>query len=419
MLELAPVLAGCLVLLATCAVFTHVGRWKSSLGHDTTSYAQYGHRILGGGVPYRDIAIEYPPAALPVFILPAADEKGGAAFRWRFAWLMALCGCGMLAVLAATLRTLGVGLRPRFWLVTGASAAPLLLGSIAFKRYDLWPALLTGVSLLLYLRGRSRLGGAALGLATAAKLYPIALAPLLIVDVWRRRGRAEALRSLGAGLTVFAVCFVPFLVLAPHGALLTFARELHRPLELESLGAAVVIALHHLGLVDVSLVQSYGSVNLVGHGAGAVADATVAVELAALLGIWIACARRRLAPVELATAVAAVTVVLVAFGKVFSPQYLLWVIPFFGLVVPGARRVAAALFLGACVLTQAYLQHRFGLLERLGTPETTDVLIRDVLLVALAAVLLGHARRPCSTAPCEQKPLRQQDSSPRAAAQPR
>jgi Glycosyltransferase family 87 len=389
--EGAPVVVGCALLLATCVLFTNIATWKAGRDHDTAYYENYGHSMLAGQVPYRDIPIEYPPAALPMFAMPAVGGATEATFRWRFQWLMALCGAGLIAVAGGTLRTLGVARRERFVLLAAAGLAPLLLGSVAFKRYDLWPALLASGSLLLYLRGRPRLGGALLGLAAAAKLYPAALVPLLVADVWRRRGREEALRSLAAVVAVFLACFVPFLAVAPHGTLRTFSIQVHRPLEIESLGAALLIAAHHLGLLSLSTVRSYGSVNLPPGGAeSAGVVATDVVELAALVWVWLACWRRRLSPSGLATGAAAVVTMLVAFGKVFSPQYLLWLMPFVILCDPRVRRPAVALLLASCLLTQAWVQHRFGLLERLGKPESVLVLVRDLLVVGLA-VLVARA----------------------------
>src|SRR5215210_1727234 len=43
---------------------------------DTPVYEKYGDAIVRGDVPYRDFGLEYPPGALPVFVLPAAGNEG-------------------------------------------------------------------------------------------------------------------------------------------------------------------------------------------------------------------------------------------------------------------------------------------------------------------------------------------------------
>lgn len=390
--DAAPVLVGCALLLATCALFTHVSRWSAGIDHDIGFYSDYGNRILDGQVPYRDVPIEYPPAALPTFIIPAAGNATGVSFERRFEWLMAFCGAGLIAVAGATLRTLAVSRRDRLLLLAAVGVAPLLLGSVAFNRFDLWPALLTSASILCYLRSRPRPGGALLGLATAAKIYPAALAPVLLADVWRRRGRAEALRSLAAGAAVFAACFAPFLAVAPHATLRTFSIQLHRPLEIESLGAILLIAAHHLGLLSVGVVKSYGSVNIAsGRAESVAAAATSAVELAALAWVWLVCVRGRLSPSQIATGVAAVVTVLVAFGKVFSPQFMLWLVPLVPLVRRGAGAAATAVFTAALVLTQVEFDYGYAHLESLGW-SIWPLLARNLLLVVLAGLLVRAVR---------------------------
>jgi hypothetical protein len=38
---------------------------------DLYIYEDYGRSILDGAMPYRDFRMEYPPAAVPMFVLPA------------------------------------------------------------------------------------------------------------------------------------------------------------------------------------------------------------------------------------------------------------------------------------------------------------------------------------------------------------
>jgi hypothetical protein len=384
---LAPFAAGCAALLLSTLLLTQVGFWSGTREVDTGIYRGYGSRVLDGQVPYRDFSLEYPPGALPAFVVPAVGHPGAGAYRSRFAWLMALCGVALLAAAAVGLRALGVPRRRQLVLLAAAGAAPLVLGPVSVTRYDLWPAALTAGALAAYLRGRSGLGGGLLGLATAAKLYPAAAAPVVLADVWRREGRAAALRSLAALVLVFAACVVPFAAVAPHGTLHAFSVQLRRPLELESLGAALLVAAHQVAGLSLGVEQSYGSVNLGGGSAAAVAALTTVLEAVLLAWIWIACARRRLAPVEVATGAAAAIAVVVAFGKVFSPQYLLWLLPLVLLVDRRLRGAALALLLAACALTQGWFPRRFPQLERLNAPESWLLVVRDVVVVALALLL--------------------------------
>ena len=191
---------------------------------DTPVYERYGSAIDSGQVPYRDFALEYPPGALPVFVLPALGGAHGDSYRRRFEALMALLGELMLVTVAVALAALGAGRR---WLLAAlglAAVAPLLLGPVVLSRFDLWPAALTAIALAALAGDRLRLGHVALGAAVAAKLYAAVLVPIALVYVWRRRGRREALVCGALLLAVVAIAFVPFLIVAPR-------RRLGQPLE--------------------------------------------------------------------------------------------------------------------------------------------------------------------------------------------
>ena len=70
-----------------------------------------------------------------------------------------------------------------------------------------------------------------LGLGFAAKLWPAVLLPIGLAYLWRRRGRAGALTHLAAFVAVAAACFLPFVIIAPHGLRAMFADQLGRPLQ--------------------------------------------------------------------------------------------------------------------------------------------------------------------------------------------
>ncbi|HZB22398.1 MAG TPA: glycosyltransferase 87 family protein, partial [Gaiellaceae bacterium] len=173
----------------------HTEHWQRYELIDIGVYERYGDAIVDGELPYRDFGPEYPPLSLAVFVLPAAIVGAGAAeaeFGDTFELTMLACGIALVLVSAATLVSLGAS-PLRLCVALGlVGATPLLLGSVILTRFDLWPALLTGAALLGFVRGRGRVGSGLLGAAVAAKLYPLALAPVALAFVWRRKGRREA-----------------------------------------------------------------------------------------------------------------------------------------------------------------------------------------------------------------------------------
>src|SRR5262249_23009364 len=294
------------------------------------SYAPAAGLVRRGAAPMRALRSESPPAALPAMLLPSYMSW---SYATSFAVLMGVCGGACIAVSASALSAVGASAERTWAALLAIGVSPLVLGSLFDTRFDLWPTLLALGALAAVVRERPLVSGALLGLGFAAKLWPAVLLPLAVVHLWRRRGEAGALAFVSAFLLVSAACFLPFAILGPHGLRAMFADQLNRPLQVESLGAAVLMAAQHLGMRPLTTVSTHGAQALSGRGAGLAADLETVLEIAAVVAIWIVFARRRYADGEaVLIAAAAVVAALVAFDKVLSPQYLIWLVPFVFLV---------------------------------------------------------------------------------------
>jgi uncharacterized membrane protein len=314
-----------------------------------------------GQVPYRDFTLEYPPAALPAFAFPSLFGD----YAQAFSFLMAACGVALLAAVATIRRSA----------LVFVAVSPLLVGSMIFSRFDLWPVLLVTAALAALVHDRDRLGWGLLGVAVAAKLWPLVLVPLALTWSWRRgRGNAEL-----AGIATAAAWFVPFALIAPHGVWHSLREQADRPLQIESLGAAFVQTFGHPVVIT-----THGSQNLAGQ--GWIAALLVAAALVALVALWVGFARGPLTDERFLRYAAAAVCAFVAFGKVLSPQFLIWLVPLVPLV-RGRRGVAAtALLTAALVLTQVWFPRRY-FDYALHAQLAGVVLARDLVLVALLAVL--------------------------------
>jgi len=361
-------------LFLACFGLVHTWFWAHGALVDWPTYQRYGAAIVDHHrVPYRDFPVEYPPGALPAFVVPAFFDDYATALEW----LMAACGVAVVVVLAFVRR------EAAFY----AALAPLLVGSLILSRFDLWPALLVVAALAALLAGRDGIGWAFLGAAVAAKLWPLVIVPPALL--WSvRRGHA---RSALAGVAVAVLAFVPFALIAPHGLWHSVSSQASRPLQVESLGAALLTTFGHPDVVT-----THGSQNLAGH--GAVGAALSGVGSAAVIAVWIAFARGPGTPDRFIRYAVAAVCAFVAFDKVLSPQYLLWLIPLVPLV-RGARGVVATVLLTvACVLTQVWFPQRYFAYAN-NFQLAWVVLTRDLVLVALFVVLVmpRWARAPLRT----------------------
>lgn len=372
------------VLFVLSWLLLHEGFYARDQIVDTPVYERYGDAMADGAVPYRDFRPEYPPLALPVFVLPALTDD----FVGTFEWLMALCGAAAVALVAVALRAVAAGPAHVAAALGFVAVAPLALGSVVLSRFDLWPAALTAAAVAAFVAGRDRLGAGVLGLAFAAKLYPGVLAPVAAVWVWRRHGPRAAAVSAAIFLAVLAAAFVPFAVIAPDGLAESLGRQLSRPLQIESLVAAVLVALHNVAGLDVEMVGSHGSQNI-GGDLGVVAGiAATTLQLSVLVAAWLAFAAGPMSRERLVRFAALVLVAFVALGKVLSPQFLIWLLPVVPLVA-GRRGLAAGTLLAtALVLTQAWFPFRYWDYAREFDPTVTWIVVaRDLVLVGLLTVI--------------------------------
>jgi hypothetical protein len=386
--------------LVSCLLVGH-GLRDRSLYSDVHVYARYAGEMTAGEVPYRDFFDEYPPLAQPLFLF--GRVAGASNYALAFKAAMALCGVAALACAVVTLRALRARLGHAVAAVGAIAAAPLLVGPIFLNAYDLWPAFLLALALALIVRGRPLGAFAVLGAAAAAKVYPLAVLPIAVLAIEARRRRPALLAFAG----VLVLAHLPFAILGPGGLRYSYSVQARRGLELNSLGAAVLLAAGHPRLRN----ETPGSLNVVGGAAHALAVVASLLVLAAIAAAAIAFARGR----PLVAAAAAAVAGVVAFDKVFSAQYVDWFVP----LVPLAGAVPAALTAVLFALTRLVFSHRAAIQADAGS--VWLLLARDLLVVALYVVLLGSWRgrvRPPS-APCRPRPPPAPAAAPRGARAPR
>jgi 8-oxo-dGTP pyrophosphatase MutT (NUDIX family) len=394
----AVVVAAAFLLFTLAWLALQHGFYENEQIRDTLVYQRYGDAIVRGEIPYRDFSVEYPPAALTVFALPSLAAGAGASadeYRRWFEGVMVVCGGLALLFGAFALRSLGRDPPVALVALVFVALAPLALGSVVLSRFDLWPAALVAGALAALCAGRDRLAFGTLGLAIAAKLYPAVLLPLFVARVWRRRGRREAGLAGALLAGVVAVCVVPFVVLAPHGVWASLVRQITRPLQIESLGAGILLAAEHAFGLEVTVRSSHGSQNLVGLGPDVVAVAQSAAQALALGAIWVAYARGPADRERLVRYSAAAVCAFVALGKVASPQFLIWLLPLVPLVRGRRGVLGAGLLVAALVLTQLWFPYRYwDLVFDRDEAASWLVLVRDLVLLGLLAALVWPSRRP-------------------------
>ncbi|MER5930209.1 glycosyltransferase 87 family protein [Streptomyces sp. NPDC002054] len=184
--------------------------------------------------------------------------------------------------------------------------------------WDLLALALTAAAMLMWSRGRALAFGILIGLATAAKLYPVLLLGPLFVLCWRAgKWRAFGTAALGAAGSWLLVN-LPVMLGAWQGwtKFYTFSQE--RPID--------------FGSVWLLISQRTGNPL---EGANTYATA-LTLLLCAGIGLLTLIAPRRPRFAQLAFLVVAAFILT---NKVYSPQYVLWLIPLAALARPRWRDI--------------------------------------------------------------------------------
>jgi Glycosyltransferase family 87 len=280
----------------------------------------FGRGLADGKIPYLDKIpepVEYPVLTGGFMHVVAVVSRwfGGDAVARGMRFYDLTCAALMVCALLTVVATAYASGRHRLRTGLLVAASPALLLS-AYINWDLLAVALSALAMAAWSRRHHATAGVLLGLGVAAKFYPLLfLGPLFLLCL--RAGRLrEFARMLAGAAVAWLVVNVPIMLLAFHswGRFYTFNQQ--RPVDW---GSIFFMA----GREGVSSVDHVPTLNLMGEAGFAV----LAVAIALL--VLLAPRRPRLPQV--------LFLVLAAFlltNKVWSPQYILWLLPVVALARP-------------------------------------------------------------------------------------
>ncbi|HIW62010.1 MAG TPA: DUF2029 domain-containing protein [Candidatus Stackebrandtia excrementipullorum] len=270
-------------------------------------------RLDQGAVPYLDHPVEYPVLTgyfMGVFGLLShalLGAAGGTLYFHLSAIVLLVMGVAAVAGL--------MKLRPsRPWDAMMLAAAPTVLFT-AMVNWDWLPVMLTVFFLLMFARGRPVWAGVLWGLAVAAKFYPLLIAGPLLLLAWRYRRFRAALIAVSVAAVTWLVVNLPPMIWATDGWLRFFELNSERVIDW---GTSWYVLRHFTEpgeplnemLNDVPLVNWFYLVAFV------VACAAIA---------WLTLMSPT--PPRLAQVAFLVVAAFLLTGKVWSQQYVMWLIP--------------------------------------------------------------------------------------------
>ena len=392
---------------------------EKALFEDVRAYHEYASRTLNGEIPYRGFDVEYPIGALPLFLLPRLFASGDIAYRWAFAFEILLFDAALVWLVAKRgEKTTGAG-RAVFWYSLGLA----LLGAIPIARFDLAATFLAFAAMMALDTKRSGLGGILAGIGGLAKLFPVVvIAPKVVVWVIGKAGLALPSRatdgraspaprdrSIAALILTLSIGACIWWIIGGPGVMRSIRYHGGRGLEIESLYAGPLIVVAKLLSWPLAYDFNHHSVELITPGAMIASKVAPLVQIVAIS--WVLLIGFRPSRVPLVEAdqravdgsrshwlgttngtkegpqTAACILAFALFGKVLSPQYLIWLLPFVATLEGQAGRMGRPVLMVACgITTLLYFWAGVGLLEF--HPLAVAILnVRNLLLLGLFAIL--------------------------------
>jgi uncharacterized membrane protein len=330
------------------------------LQQDVTLYYEYSKIIVQGKRPYIDFEFEYPPLALIPMMLPHLFTTGKLLNYPTYLHVFAGQNCLYSVLVMLLLATIARRTQPqraiRPILLT-YMLIMIVLSPFLFWRFDIFPAALSIFCLYAVLGNRPKLAGIMAGLGIAAKLYAVAFLPVMFAYYAARREWLNMVFFFCASAAAVGLIILPFLIMKPNALLTLFFYHQERGLQLESVTAGVVIMLDALGFVNATVNYNHGAWHVATPMAADNFLTYLTILCALVLGAVALCCYMRFnknthfhddgSPWELNAYFAMALMVLLVFSNVFSPQFLIWLIPF-AVLLP---RRQALLLMGISLIT--------------------------------------------------------------------
>jgi len=374
---------------------------------DVALYQTVAENLFKGEIPYRDTVVEYPPYAILIFVLPRlipGDYLNGFFFfffltDWGLKLLLLFIGLKNSKTLRALLP------------LCLYCVAALFTRFVFLQRYDIFPAVICVAGIWLFSSGRYAWSGLAIAVGSGLKLYPMLFVPpLFFLSVGRGKWKQFTVGVIGGLLPIVLLSFfVPWWRFAEFHA--------SRGLQVESLYSSVLWLGKLLGLTEVQWAAVRKWLEIDGASASTILPWTrvlfivtviSSTALVSWVGLRVSFSRfvfppksdRVSVPAEqqrgtslsvsqLSQLLLLPLLAFVVFNQVFSPQYMIWLLPLAALAsLEGNPRSGFAISLATFLTPIIYPSLIGNYATGLNLIETIVLLARNLILVVVWILLV-------------------------------
>ncbi|MEY4468819.1 MAG: hypothetical protein RLZZ87_143 [Actinomycetota bacterium] len=311
-----------------------------------------------------DQAVEYPVLQGLVMWATAKVSPDGPVSYFNFSSIL-------IALLFIASAVLILRMKPDNALVYTLAPTGILA---LFINWDLWAIVTTLLAIYWFDRKQELASAAILGVSIATKFFPIALLLPILIIFLRRQEIKRGIQYLSISLGTFIAINIPFALTTPEGWWRFYDLNLHREADWGSIWYA--LSVFGLNLTNINYLS-------------------LLTLLMGVLGVSIFLLQTR-ETLTLAESSIFIFIVLITVGKVYSPQYVLWLLPLVILAMRDKRDLSWFWFWqSAEILYHLAIWQHLALLTgaEFGLPVKAYAAITIFRIAALIALAIALARR--------------------------
>ena len=292
-------------------------------------YFPVAEAMFTGHIPYHhynDLAWEYPPLALVVMLIPRLFASTPYGYQIAFDIMMML-----FAFLESYLIYTVVRENRNAVIISVVNLVlmtMMIIDGSVLERFDIVPAVICLASVILYRNERYEWAFVLVGIGTLVKIYPALLflafiTPFVVRKDWKNTAKMTSITA-AIGLAVMAV----FYAICSNELFTFITYHSDRGLQIESVAGSFIDFLAAIGLTEVSTVITFGSCNILGTLPDMVSPFVMPLLIVMVL---LSCAFQFLmckkGKEDVVFFSMLYVMVFMIFNKVFSGQYIMWIVP--------------------------------------------------------------------------------------------